>query len=240
MPAFQRGSVRFEKSGPVGDTLFEEDAIFDYDCLPPLSGRRRKYVAPEQAPVLAPEEFLQQEEIDRLRKAARTSPRESLDVGTLLQQIFAAFDFRPLPYDYTKLPVRWWRREPCYDTMVSVQSAYWLYEITARATKELTFGAVTFPAGDVLAVFRIAMPISYQFVRRFRFNAECCPDRMPEPRSADEAGFTSILVIQPFRIPGVEFRSGKLLGSPAGDFDAPPDRPAGMAGYRKKESGGCA
>jgi hypothetical protein len=38
----------------------------------------------------------------------------------------------------------------------------------------VTHGTETFPAGDTVATFRISSPISYQFVRRYTWNPQCC------------------------------------------------------------------
>ncbi|MGH8511297.1 MAG: hypothetical protein ACREU8_07920 [Gammaproteobacteria bacterium] len=222
MPTFQRGSVLFERGRPIRGEFFLENAIYDYDCLPRITGGRRKeYVAPTAASVLVPEDFLQPEEVDRLVQAANETPDVPLDISTLVIELLNAFDFQPFSYDYDKLPARWDQREPCFNTMVSVQTAWEVYEITARATTDLTFGPLTFPAGDVLAVFRVRNPINYQFKRTFRFDPECCPDQAPIRRDAETAGLTSFILSPRFRIEGVKFTAGQLREFPDVTFSAP-------------------
>lgn len=196
----------------------QEEALFDWDCFPRPRGRVKEYVKPEAAPVLVIRGFLQPEEVDRLTQAARTSPAEALTWSGLLADLGRVFDFQPFPYGLTGVPDAWRQAEECYDTFVSVQATYLVYEITARAITALQFGPVSYPADDVVASLRILKPDSYSFVRRFTFNPRCCPGRTPQDRLPEFAGLTFRRQIPPVDIERWELRP-RLRFRPRLDFD---------------------
>ena len=205
MLTFVRGNIRFELK-LVTQEQGRDQAIFEWDCFPPPKGYEKRFQPPVAAAVLELPEFLQPDEQDRLVQAARSAPDEALTWTDLLIAISAAFDFTPFPYDLSKIPDSWRRSEPCYDTKIVVVATHVIWEITARATIDLQFGAVTIPADDVVAVFRLGNPNTYRFMRRFHFNPKCCPDRAPDSRFPETAGETIRNVLERGRIEQWEFR----------------------------------
>jgi hypothetical protein len=205
MPTFTRGSVRFE-SKLVTQRTDRDRAIFEWDCFPPPEGYEKTFPPPGVATVLDLPEFLQPEEQDGLTQAARATPDEALTWPALMDAVSAAFGFRPFPIDLSKIPNEWRRRELCYDTKVVVVATHVVFEITARATSDLQFGGVQYPAGDVIATFRIGNPNSYRFVRRFVFNPKCCPGQPADERFPETAGETVRNVLEPTGLEGWEFK----------------------------------
>ena len=69
---------------------------------------------------------------------------------------------------------------PCFTVVVCAQHFFQRFEITARATEELTIGkapnVTTIPADDLVAAYQIEVPRFYRFNRHFRWNPACCKD----------------------------------------------------------------
>ena len=79
--------------------------------------------------------------------------------------------------DKANLPAGWKNPVACVVTAVSYVPSGVALKVTAMTTQTLSVGGEDFPADDQIAWFKVWYPWAYDFVRHYKFNPECCPDR---------------------------------------------------------------
>jgi hypothetical protein len=171
---FTRGAVRFEINIVMNVVISApEERIFDVSCAPPPAGTITRFNPPAQSGPTFQPGYFQQAERDRLLAFAANAG-ETLTLDVLLTALGAACTFRTLTFDFTKIPAGWDTPVGCFDTSIRYKVHVSTWEITAKCTRNMTLGPDTFPADDTVATFRIIEPRSYQFVRRYTWNPQCC------------------------------------------------------------------
>lgn len=170
---FTRGSVSFEAIKASEERLPEEKVLL-VSCAPTPRGSRTRYNPNLKCGPQFQPGFLQRSERDRLVEAAKRPGEAALTTDVLLKDIGDAMRFEVYDIDLSKIPADWENIVACYDVSISfyVEGDNW--EVTAKATADITLAGETYPAGDTLATFRIWAPRYYQFIRRFAWNPECC------------------------------------------------------------------
>jgi len=68
---------------------------------------------------------------------------------------------------------------PCYKTTIVLVFLIGAQRVDVTAKAAATIGGVSYPAGDVVASYRVLVPEQWRFEVRFEFDPRCC-DKVPE------------------------------------------------------------
>jgi hypothetical protein len=177
MPQTTIGKITFEKSY-VDVRVDSEVVVFEAECNPQPAGRQKHYNPVTPVPVRLLRQFLQAAEQGAMIEGATTpgNPPPSLD--DLLAQLMQAFNIKQLDIDLTKIPDPWKQVFACYNTSISYQVKYEIWEIIAKAAQATTLGGQDYPQGDTVASFRMEAPCQYRILFRMTYSRDCCP--LPE------------------------------------------------------------
>lgn len=192
MPTYTRGAVEFEvKELPNTTELSQEEKVFEVSCAPPPKGTIARFNPTLKIGPQVVKDFLQADESNRLQQGAKKAGEASVSVDTILAELGAAVGFRTLDIDLKGIDPTWEQPVACFTTTVTyvVEGSTW--EVTAKTTTGMASGGATYPAGDAIADFRVWVPKRYKFIRRYRWNPDCCP-ALPGPdrnHASDESGW---------------------------------------------------
>ncbi len=176
----KRGSLVFTSKLILFEYEKGRHDIFLYDCHPEPGGANRKF--PLEDDLLDDQfdpKFLQGRERSQMLEGVRKSNEARLAddklLAKVLEDVQSMFkEDRVKKIDLKSIPKNWKSVQPCLQKTISVQLYLWTFEIQARAAKEVKLGGETFPKGDLVASFRLAIVHGYRFVRHIEANPKCC------------------------------------------------------------------
>ncbi|MFC2083544.1 hypothetical protein ACFLS9_00660 [Bacteroidota bacterium] len=162
--------------------------MFEYDCYPPPNGTVKKFpFGTMEGNYSLVGSSLQENELKRMLKGASKTGETGLTMSKLLTGLCEEFDIKPVNVDPKLIPNGWHKVKKCNKIKITYKVFYVLRRITARATKDLKFRGVFFPADDIVASFLIIDPKgTFQFFRHFEPRNICCPDKpLGKPHSEE-------------------------------------------------------
>lgn len=182
MPNFEKGKLVFQ-SQRVGELVSAGDIFEEYECHPPPSGTvRRSNPALTHQPVML-SAYLQPDEGARIVEG--TGATDFLNLNT---EVFAALGFRPLTANTQPVPPSWRAVRPCYKSTIVLVFLIGAYRVDVTAKAAATIGGISYPAGDIVASYRVLSPDRWSFQLRHEFDPRCCdkaPEHPPHTNSTD-------------------------------------------------------